>query len=209
MIRTFVVVVRRKVDVHLSVQPSVPTGQACEVVVFSGKNILRREVRSGDMYASIDEVEEKLGRTMRKFKERKEARKGKVASVDAAAVFLDIPDEADDEMDDTFAASASSEISSLMPNVEGLVKRKTFPLPLQTVEEAILCLEYAQLHPVLLFYRLGRNHGSLSGGLTRAFVPLPFDCFQVYRPLFLFVQNAWYRQGFSCIPAQQWWLRFD
>lgn len=131
-------------------QPSVPAGQACEVVVFSGKHILRREVRSSDMYASIDEVEDKLGRTMRKFKERREAKKGKVAPVDSS-VFLDVSDESEDEMTDTFAPSASAEIASLMPNIDGLVKRKAFPVPLQTVEEAILCLEYVLVFACVFF----------------------------------------------------------
>jgi putative sigma-54 modulation protein len=156
-----------KVDVHLTVQPSVPAGQSAEVVIFHKKNIFRRLVSTADMYASIDEVEEKLSRTLRKFKERKEGKNQKASGVDAVStVFVDVSDdESADELDDTFAAS--SDPSAVLPKVVGLVKRKTFPLPLQTIEEAILCLDYidhsfymfrlADTGKVCLVYR--RNHG--------------------------------------------------
>lgn len=113
------------------------------VVIFYKRNIFRRIVRSTDMYASIDEVEAKLNRTLRKFKERQEGKAQKAPSVgDPGSVFVDVlPEESDDEdLDDTFDASPVE--PSLVPNVDGLVKRKSFPMPLQTVEEAILCLDY-------------------------------------------------------------------
>lgn len=153
-------------DVHLTVQPSVPAGQAAEVVIFYKRNIFRRIVRSSDMYASIDEVEAKLTRTLRKYKERKEGKSQKSPSVtDMTGISVELSDESEDDgIDDTFGATADP---ALIPKVEGLVKRKTFPMPLQTVEEAILCLDYIdhsfymfrakESGKVSLVYR--RNHG--------------------------------------------------
>lgn len=159
-----------KVDVHLTCQPSVPQGQAAEVVIFYKKNIFRRLVRSEDMYASIDMVEEMIDRTLRKFKERKEgqAHKSGVADDVGAGVFVDVPEASDSDMDDLADSYASSpDMSAMLPKIDGLVKRKTFPLPLQTVEEAIMCLDYidhsfymfrlADTGKVSLVYR--RNHG--------------------------------------------------
>lgn len=147
-------------------QPSVPAGQAAEVVIFYKRNIFRRIVRSADMYTSIDEVEAKLTRTLRKYKERQEGKSQKSPSVtDMAGISVELSDESDDDgIDDTFGATGDP---TLIPNVEGLVKRKTFPMPLQTVEEAILCLDYID-HSFYMFrakdsgkvslvYR--RNHG--------------------------------------------------
>lgn len=84
------------------------------------------------------------------------------------AGFFDVPnsdDEDDLEIADTYASSADPQTD--VPNVEGLVKRKAFPLPLQTVEEAIMCLDYidhsfymfrlAETGTVSLVYR--RNSG--------------------------------------------------
>jgi ribosomal subunit interface protein len=132
-----------KVDVHLTVQTSVPAGQAeAEVVIFYKKNVFRRCVRSNDMYASIDEVEDKLNRTLQRFKERHEGKSQKSGSVsDLSSVFVDVSEDGSDSgMDDTFAASAGE--PAHIPKVEGLVKRKTFPMPVQTIEEAIFCLDY-------------------------------------------------------------------
>lgn len=123
-----------KIDMHLTVQPSVPEGQSAEVVIFFKKNIFRRQVRSDDMYKSIDLVQETINRTMRKFKERKEGAVQKAGvpkdEVAVAVGLVDVTDSSDDELDDelvdTFASSADPQPS--IPKIDGLLKRKTFPL---------------------------------------------------------------------------------
>jgi Sigma 54 modulation/S30EA ribosomal protein C terminus len=84
-----------------------------------------------------------MGRTLRKFKERKDVRHQKTApgtEDPAAFVALDAPEDSEtdsDELEDSYAS-----VPAQKSPVDGVVKRKVFPLPLQTVEEAILCLEY-------------------------------------------------------------------
>jgi hypothetical protein len=84
-----------------------------------------------------------MGRTLRKFKERKEVRHQKTApgaEDPATSVVFDVPEDSEtdpDEPEDSYAS-----VPAQKSPVDGVVKRKVFPLPLQTVEEAILCLEY-------------------------------------------------------------------
>lgn len=157
-----------KMDVHLTVEhnPSVPNRHKAEVVAFAGKTILRTEIRSEDMYAAIDEAEDKMGRKIRKFKERRES-KGKakqgVRGKSSAMEFDEAEEEeSDDEFKDVYAPP-----DALVPQVTEVVKRKVFPMPLQTVEEAVLCCEYVD-HPWYLFRNAAsgeiclvykRNHG--------------------------------------------------
>lgn len=160
-----------KVDVHLTVDhnPSNPNANKCEVIAFSGKNILRAEVRCDNMYAAIDNVEDRIGRTIRKYKERKETRqsKGTVPGVlsDTPAAFDDDEGSADsDGYQDVYGVE---ETVPGVPSVAEVVRRKVFPMPLQTVEEAVLCCEYVD-HPWYLFRNAAtkevslvykRNHG--------------------------------------------------
>lgn len=152
-----------KMDVHLTVEqnPSVPKRHKAEVVAFAGKTILRTEVRTPDMYNSIDEVEERINRILRKFKERKE-RKDKIISKARRVT----PDVVDDEDDDVYK-DIYNEAPISLPAIHEVVKRKVFPMPLQTVEEAVLCCEYID-HPWYLFRNATtseislvykRNHG--------------------------------------------------
>lgn len=159
-----------KMDVHLTVEqnPSVTNRHKAEVVAFAGKTILRTEIRSEDMYASIDAAEEKIGRKIRKYKERKEA-KSKAKEVvqeppPATAFYAATSDEEEeeDEFEDVYAPS-----DTLIPKVTEVVRRKVFPMPMQTVEEAVLCCEYVD-HPWYLFRNAAsgeiclvykRNHG--------------------------------------------------
>lgn len=157
-----------KMDVHLTVEhnPSVPNRHKAEVVAFSGKTILRTEIRSEDMYAAIDAAEDKIGRKIRKFKERKEsktkAKQGIREKSSAVAFDAAEEEEEDDEFKDVYSPS-----DPLVPEVTEVVKRKVFPMPLQTVEEAVLCCEYVD-HPWYLFRNAAsgdiclvykRNHG--------------------------------------------------
>ena len=61
----------KEADVHLSVarNPSVPQ-QIAEVTVFANGTVIRAQERSENLYASIDLVASKLGRQLRKYKER-------------------------------------------------------------------------------------------------------------------------------------------
>jgi len=144
-------------DVHLTVEhnPSVSARHKAEVLAFAGKTILRTEIRTGDMYASIDAVEDRIGRTIRKFKERKEA-KGKGKEAGAGVIDTDVADE--DDADDF--ADVYEDPPPAVPQVQGVVKRKVFPMPLQTVEEAVLCCEYVD-HPFYIFRNAETNEFAL------------------------------------------------
>lgn len=173
-----------KIDVHLTVEhnPAIATKHKAEVLVFAGKTILRSETRSVDMYAAIDEVEEKIARTLRKYKERKFSKSkhaknsGRTNNVPAAdfvpAADPVIDEEKADDEDDEFNGlqdeyAEDNSVAPGVPSVTAVVKRKVFPMPLQTVEEAVLCCEYVD-HPWYLFRNAEtkeislvykRNHG--------------------------------------------------
>lgn len=157
-----------KMDVHLTVEhnPSVPNRHKAEVVAFAGKTILRTEIRSDDMYGSIDAVEERIGRTIRKYKERREGKAKNKSSASENGVASLVEDDLDEEVDDQFA-DVYQDAAAAVPAVTDVVKRKVFPMPLQTVEEAVLCCEYVD-HPWYLFRNAAtkeislvykRNHG--------------------------------------------------
>lgn len=160
-----------KMDVHLTVEhnPSVPNRHKAEVIAFAGKTILRTEVRSDDMYAAVDSVEERIGRTIRKYKERKEAKsksKGAGGVNGAGSAIAPLSDDEEDEQEDPFT-DVYQNVSPGIPKVNGVVRRKVFPMPLQTIEEAVLCCEYVD-HPWYLFRNAAtgeislvykRNHG--------------------------------------------------
>lgn len=167
-----------KMDVHLTVEhnPSIHNNNKAEVVAFAGKTILRTEVRSDDMYSAIDAVEERIGRTIRKFKERREAKtktsklrdpsQVDESSTRASSPIADVSDakDGDEQYKDVYQ---TKEAVPGVPAVTEVVKRKVFPMPLQTVEEAVLCCEYVD-HPWYLFRNAEtkeiclvykRNHG--------------------------------------------------
>lgn len=156
-----------KVDVHLTVEhnPSIANGNKAEVVAFAGKTILRNEVRAADMYAAIDLVQDRFARTLRKYKERRDNAKSSKAKqqVDMPAVPLSVGDEDDEETEEFFDDEAykthpfSNEgVAPGLPNVNEIVRRKVFPMPLQTVQEAVLCCEYVD-HPWYLFRNAENN----------------------------------------------------
>lgn len=148
-------------DVHLTVEhnPSVSSRHKAEVVAFSGKTILRTEFRSGDMYTSIDAVEERISRTIRKFKERKDAKvKGKDGS--AAVALPDLDDDVQETDPEDVFTDVYQDAAPPVPPVDAVVKRKVFPMPLQTVEEAVLCCEYVD-HPFYIFKNADTNQFAL------------------------------------------------
>ena len=129
------------------------------MLAFAGKNLLRNEVRAADMYVAIDEAEEKIGRTIRKFKERRES-KGVGKARDVPLVDGAVEDEEQEQGDDGDAFNDVYEAQlPLVPPVNAVVRRKVFPMPLQTVEEAVLCCEYVD-HPWYLFRN--RDSGEIS-----------------------------------------------
>lgn len=135
------------INVHLKVEhnPAISARHKAEVIVFAGKNILRAEVSSADMYAAIDLVEERIVRTIRKFKERKTGRSRKSSvekSNDVAlggAVMTPELDVEDGGMEDVYADVGRT---GGVPPVNEIVRRKKFPMPKQSVADAILCCEY-------------------------------------------------------------------
>lgn len=80
---------------------------------------------------------EKIARTVRKFKERKEGKHQKAA---APPIPDPIAADATEDFEEEDSWADTDELK--IPRVQGVVRRKVFPLPLQTVEEAIMCLEY-------------------------------------------------------------------
>lgn len=156
-----------KVDVHLTVEhnPSIANGNKAEVVAFAGKTILRNEVRAEDMYAAIDLVQDRFARTLRKYKERRDDAKSSKnkQQVDMPVAPLSVGDEEDEETDEflddeTYKTHPFSNegVAPGLPNVNEIVRRKVFPMPLQTVQEAVLCCEYVD-HPWYLFRNAENN----------------------------------------------------
>lgn len=157
-----------KVDVHLTVEhnPSIANGNKAEVVAFAGKTILRNEVRAADMYAAIDLMQDRFSRTLRKYKERRDSAKSssKAKQQQVEPAIVSVGDEEDNEEEaDLFDEDAykmhpfSNEgVAPGLPNVNEIVRRKVFPMPLQTVQEAVLCCEYVD-HPWYLFRNAENN----------------------------------------------------
>lgn len=107
-------------DTHLSVSrnPKIKNNHKCEVVVFAGDNVVRAEESTSSMYASIDLVSHKLARKLRKLKERKERPK--------------IP---------LKEALPSDIVLELTPPKIDVVKKKAFPMPPQSLDDAKFCLD--------------------------------------------------------------------
>jgi len=83
---------------------------------------------------------------LRKYKDRKNSKRSAVRTSAISEAMDDVDDENDDENDAaidiaTDAASASSSVP-LPETPWTLVRKKTFPMPPISVEEALLCLEY-------------------------------------------------------------------
>lgn len=66
-----------KVDVHLSVSknPRIENSHKAEVTVYANGTVIRAQVSTADLYASIDLVSDKIARQLRKYKERNLAKK--------------------------------------------------------------------------------------------------------------------------------------
>jgi putative sigma-54 modulation protein len=114
-----------EVDVHLSVarNPRINPNQAAEVTIYANGNIIRAEESSESLYASIDLVADKIARQLRKYKERRQAKKtqaqSKLAEVAEQPVVTDL------------IGDRSPELPS------EVVRTKYFAMPPMTIEEAL------------------------------------------------------------------------
>lgn len=136
-------------DVHLSValNPSISEKHEAEVVVYTtNKQVLRQQVKSADMYASIDSVADKLTRKLRKYKERAEPKQRKHASHRKGIEDIDL-EPASVETIEAATVGQVAEEDTLDDAIEGVpksrevVKRKVFAMPPQSLEDAVMCLE--------------------------------------------------------------------
>eukprot|EP00184_Porphyridium_aerugineum_P008244 CAMPEP_0184691938 /NCGR_PEP_ID=MMETSP0313-20130426/621_1 /TAXON_ID=2792 /ORGANISM="Porphyridium aerugineum, Strain SAG 1380-2" /LENGTH=214 /DNA_ID=CAMNT_0027149721 /DNA_START=272 /DNA_END=916 /DNA_ORIENTATION=- len=134
------------VDVHLEVKknPSIRHPHSVEVVCQVKGNVLRAEVKSENMYTSIDTVEDKMSRVLRKYKERHHQvhggeKIGDLMEQDVAPLFTPAKDS---DFEEFGLEIPPYEDENGVPRVRQVLKKKSFPMPPQTVEEAVLCLEY-------------------------------------------------------------------
>lgn len=149
-----------KVDVHLTVEQnhSIVNKNKVEVIAFIGKTTLRAEVKDSSMYAAIDAMQTRMARVIRKFKERSIATiKSQQKSRTSSGA---VDEEEDAEQQEYMDMYAEHEMVPGVPKVNEIVRRKVFPMPLQTVEEAVLCCEYVD-HPWYLFRNADTNEISL------------------------------------------------
>ncbi|KAK4536943.1 hypothetical protein CDCA_CDCA10G2968 [Cyanidium caldarium] len=180
-----------RVDVHLAVahNPRIRNACDCEVTVHVRGRVLRSSVKSESMQGSVDMAADKLKRTIRKYKERHTAHSGHEGVVEFAVEAGQMPEteladglnaprvgttEAEAE-DPVYGGSkrktqVESELEEMgVEPARDVVRKKKFPMPLQTVEEAVLCLEYidhdfyvfrnADTKEINVVYR--RNHGGV------------------------------------------------
>eukprot|EP00741_Cyanophora_paradoxa_P020806 tig00021312_g20085.t1 len=127
------------VDVHLQVSknPRVHFTQSAEVTVYAQGQVLRASERTENLYASIDLVSEKIGRNLRKYKEKRQDKHPRAKDSPSPAPGVD---EAE-----VFAAPAPV-----------VVKKKQFPMPAMTVDDALECLGYLD-HDFYVFRNKATN----------------------------------------------------
>lgn len=121
-------------DAHLSVirNARVAQGHTCEVVCFSKGAVIRAAERSESMYSSIDLVAAKLARKLRKLKERRQDKGDRVPT------------------NELFEADEPAAVDEPVLDAASVVRTKRFQMPPQTLEDAIVCLEYVD-HPFYVF----------------------------------------------------------
>ncbi|KAG5189344.1 ribosomal protein S30Ae/sigma 54 modulation protein [Tribonema minus] len=157
-----------KVDVHLSVNrnPRVADSHIAEVTVFAKGATLRAAEKTDSMYASIDLVTDSMARKLRKYKERSLTQKRHRAPLSEIAG----ESEAKWTSDDGDEEEEGFEGGDGVPRVDmSVVKKKEFPMPPCTVEDAVVAMAYID-HDFYVFRNSAtgeinvvykRNHGGV------------------------------------------------
>ena len=70
LVRTLDGVTHTQVELSVNRNPSVPSSQIVEVTLFARGTVIRAEVASENMYASLDMVEDKLARQIRRYRDK-------------------------------------------------------------------------------------------------------------------------------------------
>lgn len=120
-----------KVEIELGVEknPSISDNQTVEVTVFADhSSVIRAKQSSPDMYASIDMLVDKLGKRLKKLKEKNDGRHNKHHK---ETIRLNGFAEAEPYLEEEM--SADDEVS--------IVKRKQFSVKPMTPEEAAMEME--------------------------------------------------------------------
>lgn len=114
-----------KVDVHLSVSrnPRISNRQTAEVTVYANGTVIRAQVSSEDLYASIDMVADKIARQLRKYKEKHLYNRTHVQ-----------PKTGEMLVDEPVAPDLVGDRTPELP--EEVVRMKYFAMPPMTIEEA-------------------------------------------------------------------------
>lgn len=168
-----------KVEVHLCVahNPSIKLRHTAEVTVFAGRHVLRASESAETMYAAIDLVSDIIERKLQRYKERLyEPIHGPKTSEIAVSSFPETDSvtkrrsvDEDNEWREVANKYSSDDLLDTLRPEEKVVKKKSFPVPRQTVAEAVLCLDYidhdfyvfrnSETGEINIVYK--RNHGGI------------------------------------------------
>lgn len=153
-----------KVDVHLSVDrnPRITNKHKAEVTVYANGTIIRAQVSSENLYASIDLVADKIARQLRKYKEKNLHNRIHAQPKTAEMV-----------QDQPVASDLTRDRAPELP--EEVVRMKYFAMPPMTIDEAKHQLELVD-HDFYMFRNsesgeinviYQRNHGGYGVILPR------------------------------------------
>jgi putative sigma-54 modulation protein len=122
-----------EIDVNLSVanNPRITDQQTAEVTIYANGTIIRAEESSENLYASIDMVADKVSRRMRKYKEKRQVKKGNTSVKD---VPLEVLSQVDSISPDVLDERIQNGQPELPPQI---VRTKYFPMPPMSVDEAV------------------------------------------------------------------------
>jgi len=172
-----------KVEVHLSVahNPSIKQRHTAEVTVFARKHVLRASESAETMYAAIDLVSDILERKLQRYKERlhepvhgpktSEIAAEPIPSLDSVSrkQSSNKKEEEENEWKEVVDKYSNDNLLDTLRPEEMVVKKKSFPVPRQSVAEAVLCLEYidhdfyvfrnSETGEINIVYK--RNHGGV------------------------------------------------
>jgi len=117
-----------EVELFVEKNPSIADNQVAEATIFTKGPVLRAKGASADMYASIDLVESKLGRQVKKYRSKLTSHDSHVRGSIPPDAIMPMPEPAEVEVEE---------------EAEGpqIVKTKTFDIKPMSAEEAALQLE--------------------------------------------------------------------